>query len=135
MSHTARGTFEVKLSPTGTDEGPGSHLGTLTLHKHYHGDLEAPSKGHMLTAVSSAVKGSAAYVAVERVEGALNGRKGAFALVHRGIMSAGGRELRVDIVPDSGEGELQGIAGELRIIIEADGTHRYELDYSLAASP
>ena len=134
MTQNARGNFDVKISPNGTDEGAGSHLGSMTLDKRYHGDLDATAKGHMLTAVSATVKGSAAYVAVERVEGVLHGRPGAFALVHRGLMSGEGRELDVVIVPDSGEGELRGIAGALSIVIDADGTHRYELDYALPAS-
>lgn len=134
MTQNARGTFDVKISPTGTDEGAGSHLGSMTLDKRYHGDLDATAKGHMLTAASATVKGSAAYVAVERVVGALHGMQGAFTLVHRGVMSGEGRELEVVIVPDSGEGELLGIAGALRIVIDADGTHRYELDYTLAGA-
>ncbi|KAF1009379.1 MAG: hypothetical protein GAK28_00016 [Luteibacter sp.] len=135
MTLTAYGVFDVKILPAGTAEGAVDHLGTLALDKHYHGDLDAAAKGHMLTAVSASVKGSAAYVAVERVDGTLHGRKGAFSLVHRGIMSGNSRELHVSIVPDSGEGGLQGIAGTLQIVIDADGTHRYELDYTLPSSP
>jgi len=34
-------------------------------------------------------------------------------------------------VPGSGDGELEGIAGTFRLTVEADGTHRYELEYDL----
>src|SRR5271165_5566821 len=75
----AIGTFEVKVSPYTEDKYEGSTLGRYLLDKQYHGDLEAISKGEMLTAGSD-VKGSGAYVAVERVNGTLNGRKGSFVL-------------------------------------------------------
>lgn len=132
MNHTAQGTFDVSLAPSSeADNGEGSALGTLTLVKRYHGPLDAESRGQMLTASSNDVKGSAAYVAVERLTGTLDGRTGSFALVHRGIMSAAGRELRIDVVPDSGSGELKGIAGTLEIAIASDGAHNYTLTYTL----
>ena len=44
----------------------GSPLGRMTIEKQFHGDLEATSKGEMLT-VGTAIKNTAVYVAVERV--------------------------------------------------------------------
>ncbi|QCP14733.1 DUF3224 domain-containing protein [Pseudoduganella umbonata] len=38
--------------------------------------------------------------------------------------------LRIVIAPDSGAGELAGIAGTLAIRVE-DGKHYYDLDYTL----
>jgi hypothetical protein len=83
----------------------------------------------MLSAGTS-VKGSAGYVAIERVSGTLDGRQGTFVLQHSGTMSRGAPELVVRVVPDSGTGELVGITGSMRIIIAA-GKHSYELDYSI----
>lgn len=129
--HHAHGTFEVTITPSGApDEGEGSVLGSMALAKVFHGTWRGTSKGSMLTASSTGTPGSAAYVAVERFTGSLDGRQGSFALVHRGVMSASGRELTIGIVPDSGTGELQGIAGRLSIDIR-DGTHHYALDYTL----
>jgi hypothetical protein len=125
----AKGTFDVKVAPVAEDKADGSTLGRYSLDKQYHGDLEATAKGEMLTAGSD-VKGSGAYVAVERVTGTLNGRKGSFVLVHKGTMGHGSMHLEVSIVPDSGTGQLTGISGTLNIII-ADGRHSYELEYSL----
>lgn len=69
----ATGTFEVKLTPQGTgDDAEGSKLGRMSLDKQFRGDLEAASKGEMLTALTS-VQGSAGYVAIERVTGTLAG--------------------------------------------------------------
>jgi hypothetical protein len=132
MTRHARGSFEVKIAPEGQpDTGDGSVLGRMSLDKTFHGDLTGHSSGTMLTAGSSAVKGSAAYVAVERFTGALGGRKGSFALVHRGTMSAAGQDLDITVVPDSGSGELTGISGKLGIVIDASGGHAYDLEYSL----
>jgi len=125
----AKGTFDVKVAPVTEDKAEGSTLGRYSLDKQYHGDLEATAKGEMLTAGSD-VKGSGAYVAMERVNGTLNGRKGSFVLVHKGTMGHGSMQLSVTVVPDSGTGQLAGISGTLNIVI-ADGKHSYELDYSI----
>ncbi len=130
MQLTAKGAFDVKVAPiASTDHPGGTTLGRFSLDKIFHGDLEGTGTGEMLTA-GTAVKGSAGYVAIERVEGALAGRKGTFVLQHTGSMSAGGQSLTVAVVPDSGTGELTGIAGTLAI--EIDGkAHFYRLDYTL----
>lgn len=105
-------------------------LGRRGLVKHYHGDLEAQAEGEMLT-VAGTEKGSAAYVAVERVVGTLAGRSGSFALVHRGLMQRGQEEsLLITVVPDSGTGALTGLNGVLRIE-RRDGQHHYRFDYTL----
>jgi hypothetical protein len=102
----------------------------MSLDKQFHGDLEATSKGEMLTAMTE-VKGSAGYVAIERVSGTLHGRTGSFVLLHRGIMTGGGQELSLTVVPDSGSGELVGLAGKMQIKI-VEGKHFYEFEYTLA---
>lgn len=80
MPETAKGTFDVKVTPVPEDQGDPS-LGRFTLKKQFDGDLEATSKGQMLTA-GTAVKGSGAYVAIEKVTGTLRGRTGTFVLQH-----------------------------------------------------
>jgi len=122
----ATGPFEVKLAPQTAD---GSPIGRLTIDKQFHGDLEATSKGQML-AFSTDVKGSAGYVAMEQVNGKLHGRTGTFVLQHSGTMARGAPGLSVTVVPDSGTGELVGLAGKMNINI-ADGKHSYEFDYTL----
>lgn len=134
VTSRAAGTFDVKLNPLATeDKTEGTLLGRLSIDKQYHGDLEGVGKGEMLTA-GTAVKGSAGYVAIERVSGALQGRKGTFALQHSGTMTRGELQLTITVVPDSGTGELAGLAGTMMIKI-ADGKHSYEMDYTLAAKP
>jgi hypothetical protein len=123
---TASGTFEVKLIPQ-----PDEPVGRMTLDKQFHGDLEATSNGQML-AVRGEVKGSAGYVAMERVTGALGGRNGSFALQHSGTMNRGVPEQSVTVVPDSGAGDLTGLSGRMTIKI-ADGKHFYEFEYALGS--
>jgi Protein of unknown function (DUF3224) len=130
MAH-ASGTFEVKLTPQKPDnkEAESASIGRMSIDKQYHGDLEASSKGEMLSAMTD-VKGSAGYVAIERVTGTLHGRTGSFVLQHSGTMTRGEPQLSVTVVPDSGTGELAGLAGALTIRI-AEKQHFYEFDYTL----
>jgi hypothetical protein len=125
----AVGRFTVSIEPADQVECDGATLGRMQLAKAFEGDLVGRSEGQMLTAMTP-VKGSAAYVAAEWFSGALNGRHGGFALIHRGVMSAGDQELVITIVPDSGSGELSGISGSLSIDIR-DGQHFYTLDHVL----
>ena len=131
MTTNASGTFEVVMTPQPADQG--AVVGRFLLDKQFHGDLEGTSKGEML-AISTAVPGSAGYVAMEQVTGTLNGRTGTFALQHTGTMARGTPELSVTVVPDSGTGELAGLTGKLDIKI-TDGKHFYEFDYTLAEVP
>src|ERR1700738_4148290 len=127
----ATGTFEVKVTPqTSEDNSQDAALGRMSLDKHFHGDLQGASKGQMLTA-GTAVKGSAGYVAIERVSGVLHGRSGTFVLQHTGTMTRGALQLSITVVPDSGTDQLAGLAGTLTIIV-ADGKHSYDFTYTLA---
>ena len=129
----ASGMFDVKLTPQGADgEGVEGVPGRMLIDKQFHGDLEATSKGQMLAAMTE-VKGSAGYVAIEKVTGKLNGRSGSFILQHSGIMTRGTPQLTVTVVPDSGTGELAGLSGKMEIKIEG-GKHEYEFEYSIAGA-
>jgi Protein of unknown function (DUF3224) len=134
MTTHASGTFEVKLSPQAQeDKSDNSSLGRMSIDKQFHGDLEGTSKGQMLTA-GTAVEGSAGYVAIERVSGTLHGRRGTFVLQHSGTMTRGAPQLSVTVVPDSGTGELVGLAGKMTITI-SDGKHSYDFEYTLTKTP
>lgn len=128
-SKRASGEFDVKLLPQVAEEGF-PEPGRMTIDKVFRGDLEATSRGQML-AIRTATEGSAGYVAMERVSGALAGREGTFALQHSGTMGRGKPSLSVTVVPDSGTGDLVGLSGRMDIIIEG-GKHFYSFDYSFA---
>ena len=130
MTIRASGTFEVGLTPRALD-GPSAERGvaSMSIDKTFEGDLTGTSVGEML-AFRTPVEGSAGYVAEELVEGTLSGRSGAFVLQHSCTMSRGEQVQSIQVVPDSGTGELEGIAGSLVITIE-DGRHFYDFDYTL----
>jgi hypothetical protein len=125
----ARGTFDVKMTPEAVDAADGNPVSRLALDKQYRGDLDGAGRGVMVSATTP-VKGSAGYVAIERVSGTLHGRRGSFVMQHAGMMTRGAQQLAITIVPDSGTGELVGIAGSCGITI-ADGVHTYEIQYTL----
>jgi hypothetical protein len=129
----AIGTFDVKMTPQTEEKADGSTLSRLSMEKEFHGDLEATSKGEMLGARTE-IQGSAGYVAMEHVTGKLQDRSGSFVLQHAGTMTRGALQLTVTVVPDSGSGQLAGIAGTMTIKIE-NGKHFYDFAYTLAAAP
>jgi hypothetical protein len=131
MTVHAAGTFEVKLAAQRPDsqEAESAGLGRMSIDKQFYGDLEATSKGEMLSVITE-VKGSAGYVAIERVSGTMHGRSGSFVLQHTGTMTRGTPQMCVTVVPDSASGQLLGLAGKMTIKI-AEGKHFYELDYTL----
>lgn len=126
------GEFDVKLQPLDTYvEGiDGVNLGRMSIEKTFSGELSALSKGEMLTATTS-VEGSAGYVAIEQVTGTLSGRSGSFVLQHFGTMSQDHNFLLLEVVPNSGTGELEGLSGKMAIRME-DGQHYYDFDYDFA---
>jgi hypothetical protein len=130
----ASGPFEVKLEPQTPDgKFEDAITGRMTIDKQFHGDLDASSKGQMLTAMTE-TKGSAGYVAIERVTGTLKGRSGSFALQHSGTMNRGIPLLSVTVVPDSGTGQLAGLIGKMTINI-VNGKHSYDFEYTLPDAP
>lgn len=120
------GTFDVTLTPL--DEAGLAVINRMAIDKLFHGPLDGRSEGQML-ATRTPVDGSAGYVALERVTGTLEGRRGSFTLQHSGTMNRGVATLQLTVVPDSGSDGLAGIDGRMAISI-ADGAHYYEFDYT-----
>ncbi len=129
MIQEAKGKFDVETKPEATLDGG---VGRFSINKTFHGDIEGRGTGEMLAA-RTATHGSAGYVLVEHVTGTVSGRSGGFLLQHYGLMDRSRPESKVVIIPDSGTGELAGIAGEMTINA-ADG-HSYVLTYSLPTTP
>src|SRR5213082_201534 len=103
MSQRVTGPFEVKVTPQKPDTqiARAANLGRLTIDKRFHGELEAISKGEML-ATQTEVKGSAAYVALERVTGTLIGRSGSVVPEPGATVTEEKGLPRFMVVPDSG---------------------------------
>ena len=130
MTTRAAGKFDVKLVPQPlADAEADASLGRRSIDKQFHGALDATSCGEMLSA-GTQTAGSAGYVAIERVTGTLDGRRGTFVLQHTGTMTRGTPQLQCNVIPDSGTDELTGLSGSMQII-NAGGAHSYEFDYSI----
>jgi hypothetical protein len=122
MSAIAKGTFTVEMQPQSEPNiSDGVSLGRMSLEKTFACDLAATSRGEMLTALTP-VKGSAGYVAIERVTGTLSGRSGSFVFQHTGTVNSGAQQLSIAVVPDSGTGALTGIFGTFKLNIVEGNT-------------
>lgn len=128
QTRTATGTFDVQLTPAAADSGVS--IGRMAIAKQFHGDIQGTSAGQML-AMTTSVDGSAGYVAMEEVRATVHGRSGTFVLQHSGTMQRGVPTLLVSVVPDSGTGELAGLAGTMAITITGR-EHRYAFTYTIA---
>ena len=124
------GSLEVRITPEDTGD---DQMGMMLLDKTYHGDLQATGTGRMLTGMT-AVKGSAGYVAIERLAGTLKGAKGTFLVQHSGISAGDEKTLLIQVIPDSGTDALAGIDGTMEINVE-NGKHSYCFKYSLPTEP
>ena len=125
-----QGSFEVTITHhPEIDAADGVRIGQAGLQKQFHGELQATSQGSMLSAMGTQ-PGSAGYVAIERVTGSLQGKRGSFVLQHDGRMDRGKPQLTIHVVPDTGTSELTGLRGSMRIDI-VDGKHFYDFDYEL----
>lgn len=119
-SYHAKGTFEVTLKPLPVaDPEAGKKFGRMLFTKEFTGDFVGTGSGEMLSAGTD-VKGSAAYVAIERVAGTLGGRKGSFVFQHSAVMDRGKPQLTIIVVPDSGTEQLTGITGSFKIDIQGN---------------
>jgi hypothetical protein len=130
MSTKASGTFDLtSFEPEVLDEGPGAAIGRVRITKTFQGGLAGTSTVIMLS-VADTEGGPAAYVAVERFTGELEGRKGSFVLQHS-ARGSHGEPLAIRVVPGTGSGDLVGITGAFEIIQSDDGSHSYVLEYTL----
>src|SRR5436190_1327206 len=115
MTSTARGTFEISMKP-GPPELEGA-VSRFDFSKTFHGDLDAAAAGVMLSC-GDPQTGAAGYVAIERARGRLGDRQGGFALQQLGMMRDGSQTLHYEVVPGSGDGDLEGVSGTLHLTVE-----------------
>jgi hypothetical protein len=124
----ATGTFEVTLAPQPLcDITSQTVLGRLSLSKRFYGDLQATGQGEML-AFRTTTQGSAGYVAMEFINGLLQGREGGFVLQHSSTMTRGVPVQSITVVPDSATADLIGLTGSM-VITVAEGKHSYRFEY------
>ena len=130
----ARGTFEVEVVPAeATEFERKAGIARFEMKKEWSGDLAGTSEGEMITSFTEST-GSMAYVAMERVTGKLGGRSGSLYLAHKATMKKGdasSAEMSIVVVKGSGTGQLTGLSGGLKILIDATGKHSYVLEYEI----
>lgn len=127
---TAVADFEITGWDVREDEeeaGEGAAMSRTEIAKRFTGALEGASRTQMLAAIAAGGRG---YVATERFEGMLDGRRGTFVLQHGGLMDGDDVSSFGAIVPGSGTGELAGLHGEAGYVHEGD-TARLTLTYAL----
>ncbi|MGI5127183.1 DUF3224 domain-containing protein [Pseudonocardia sp. CA-107938] len=127
---TATGRFDLTRwdEETWSDES-GVRLVAVTNAKTFEGGIAGTSTARILQALAK--EGSAAYVGIELVTATVDGRTGTFVLQHSAVASASGGSMTVAVVPDSGTGELTGLAGDLAIAKSDEGEHTYTFTYEL----
>ena|SRR5437868_2550858 len=127
---TVRGKFEIKSAPANTDDNIKKMGGmAMTFDKVFSGALELTSKVSMFGIMNKEL-GSGGYIALEMLEGSVEGKKGSFLLQHSCFMNRGAQEQLIRVIPDSGTGELKGIGGTMTIEI-VEGQHVYDVSYCL----
>lgn len=130
----AEGTFVATLDSIDSDlKGKyGATLSIMAIEKSFFGPLKAKSRGQMISAMTP-TQGSAGYVAIEQVEGTLDGKKGSFILQHYGMMEKGEDELTLVVIPDSATHELEGLRGQMQLQTDETGQHSYTFVYEFVS--
>jgi hypothetical protein len=134
MSSHAEATFDIDAWQESTYDAPeaGSKLLRATVHKTFHGDVEATSTAELLM-VRAREEGGEGYVATERITGNVGDQVGSFVVQHGGIFSRQMYQFGY-IVKDSGTGDLRGIVGTCHYQHDEAGA-RFSLDYDFESAP
>jgi Protein of unknown function (DUF3224) len=130
VNKIAKGKFQVKSTPLPTDD-ISQKIGNMKMlfEKQFEGILEASSIVSMMGMMNMNT-GSGGYVALERVTGTLDGRKGEFCLQHSSVMAQGKPSQHIVVIPDTATDELKGLKGEMTIDI-VEGQHFYNFEYEI----
>ncbi len=108
----AEGTTEVTIDePTTYDQpGEGPRLNEVHLVETFRGALVGEGTARVLQAQWA--DGSLRYWAIERITGALAGRRGTFVLQVEGTVHASRNKGAWSVLAGSGTGDLRGLRGE-----------------------
>jgi hypothetical protein len=110
-------------------ESEGARLVRVQNTKTYRGGVAGTSETELLQALTPG--GTAAYVAIERVSGHVDGRAGTFVLRHCAVGSAAGGTATIDVVPGSATGQLVGLRGEMTVTRTPEGDHTFTFSYEI----
>ena len=127
---SARGEFTL----TGWDEKPiaeydGGKVTRASVTQDVSGDVEGAATTEWLMCYRA--DETARYVGLQRIEGMLGGKRGAFVLENTGDFAGGVASGTLHVVDGSGTGELAGLTGEGKFEAQHGPTASYTLDYDL----
>jgi hypothetical protein len=125
----AEGTTEVtRYEPTTYDEPrEGPRLNEVHLVETFRGALDGEGTARVLQVQWA--DGALRYCAVERIIGALGGRRGTFVLQVEGTVQASRNKGVWSVVAGSGTGDLRGLRGEGGFEAEHGKQGRWTLEY------
>ena len=128
--HLVTTTFGIEeWDEAPTWEAHGRRITRARVVKRYEGALAGT--GTMEYVMAYEDDGTACYVGLERVEGTLDGREGAFLMEDRGTFRDGVAASDFQIVEGSGTDELAGIEGTAIVDAVKADTQRMRLEYAL----
>ena len=112
-------------------EGEGEpKLTRASVVKAYTGEIEGEGQVEYLMMYRG--DGSATFVGLERIAGRIGARSGSFVLQRTGVFEGGEAKETYSVVPGSGTGELEGIAGDGSSAVGHGMEHPFTLRYELA---
>jgi hypothetical protein len=125
----AKGRTEVTVYKAVAYDEPkeGPKLNEVQLTETFTGDVEGEGRARVLQA--QWVDGSARYTTIERVVGALAGRKGSFLLEVHGTVQGKHNKGAWFVIAGSGTGELRGLRGDGGFEAELGKHGAWTLDY------
>jgi hypothetical protein len=129
MSESLTASFEIaSWDESPFDEGEG--MGKLTkasVGRTYSGDIDGESVTEW--AMAYRLDETAVFVGIERIRGRVAGREGSLVLQHIGEFRDGAATATLTVVPESGTGELEGVAGKGQFVADPKGTMTLELSF------
>lgn len=135
MTQSASARFAIE----GWDEKPWSEgddppkLTRATVTKRYTGDITGEGRVEYLMMYRA--DGSATFVGLERIVGAIAGRSGSFVLQRTGVFEGGQAMETYSVIAGSATGELHGLLGNGTSSVGHGMEHPFTLSYELPQQP
>ena len=127
----ATGSFEITSFNEDAHEerGGGAKLTHAWGDQRFSGDIEGDGQVHWLMSYRS--DKTARYVGLQRIDGAVGGRKGSFIIEATGDFDGKASRGSLSLIPQSGTGDLAKIKGSGTFEAPGGPNATYDLDYEL----
>jgi hypothetical protein len=129
---SATGAFEVTSwdEDQYEDRGNGAKLSRASVTQRFEGDITGDGAAEWLMAYRS--DGTARFVGLHRVEGALGDRRGSFVLETSGSFDGQTASWQAEVIPGSATDGLQGLSGQGSFSAPMGNRATFELEYDFA---